>query len=100
MHLIPCPVCGGDLTVEGDRWVDCAEGHRSRTDPRLYETLRLRAVLVDIRDTLCFIHHDLQACTGDHSWTDARGIPELPVRICVHCLTLAVVDESRRGRAK
>lgn len=99
MRLIPCPVCQADLVVMSDRWVDCPKRHRARTDPRQYEKLRLDAVMADIRDWLCLITDDLPTCASDHTWTNARGIPELPVRICVRCLTLAILHENPHEQA-
>lgn len=93
-RLIPCPVCGARLTRNAESWIDCPDGHRALTDPIRYDQLRLDAVLADIRECMCLSAEERPTCVGEHSWVDARGIPELNVEICVRCLTLAVSAES------
>lgn len=98
--LIPCPVCRGPLRVRGTKSaarIGCVHPHRASTDPVLYESLRLDAVIADLHEVLAGLG-DAMRCNGDdHLWVGSGGPAETPTQLCVRCLTLALVDLGSAG---
>lgn len=91
-ELIPCPVCGGELTVAvraGARHVDCAARHHARTDAVLYEELRLRTRLDELEH---FLGMPAEARCRDHVWAPVEELPDLQMVVCRRCLALSVVS--------
>ncbi len=98
--LIPCPVCRGPLRVRGMKSaarIGRVHRHRASTDPLLYESRRLDAVIADVHEVLAGLADPMRCNGDDHLWVGSGSPSKTPTQLCVRCLTLALVDSGSAG---